>query len=180
MLENDAPKKTTKNLSLKCRQKHRFCVQIWWVFRGGNVPKIINIHKFRKMEPRDVPDSKRHPKSVQKASKRCPKSVQKASKLDPTGIKITKPQCKELQRTIRASHLNKNLSTCKADLSSHLDCSRLSQCCFLTCKPLACPRSMSMQVYRYSSQKTTEQPKYNDLQRPAKNPAPHQILPNAE
>ena len=30
-------------------------------------------------------------------------------------------------------------STCKADLSSHLGCSRLSQCCFLTCKLLACP-----------------------------------------
>ena len=69
-------------------------------------------------------------------------------------------------------------STCKADLSSHLGCSRLSQCCFLTCKPLACPRSM--QVYRYSSQKTTEQPKYNELQRPAKNPASHQSSPNAE
>ena len=69
-------------------------------------------------------------------------------------------------------------STCKADLSSHLGCSRLSQCCFLTCKPLACPRSM--QVCRYSSQKTTEQHRYNELQRPAKNPAPHQTLPNAE
>ena len=56
-------------------------------------------------------------------------------------------------------------STCKADLSSHLGCSRLSQCCFLTCKPLACPRSMSMQVYRYSSQESTEQPKCKDLQR---------------
>ena len=54
-------------------------------------------------------------------------------------------------------------STCKADLSSHLGCSRLSQCCFLTCKPLACPRSM--QVYRYSSQKSTEQHKCKDLQR---------------
>ena len=118
--------------------------------------------------------SKRHPKGVQKTSKRRPNSC----KLDPTGIKITKPQCKELQRTIRASHLNKNLSTCKADLSSHLDCSRLSQCCFLTCKPLACPRSM--QVYRYSSQKITEQPKYNELQRTAKNPASHQSAPNAE
>ena len=64
---------------------------------------------------------------------------------------------------IRASHLNKNRSTCKADLSSHLGCSRLSQCCFLTCKPLACPRSM--QVCRYSSQKSTEQSKCKDLQR---------------
>ena len=54
-------------------------------------------------------------------------------------------------------------STCKADLSSHLHCSRLSQCCFLTCKPLACPRSM--QVCKYSSQKSTEQPKCKDLQR---------------
>ena len=81
---------------------------------------------------------------------------------------LTSP-CKELQRTmhpIRATHLNRNRSTCKEDLSSHLDCSHLSQCCFLTCKPLACPRSM--QVYRYSSQKATEQPKCKDLQRPAK------------
>ena len=54
-------------------------------------------------------------------------------------------------------------STCKADLNSHLGCSRLSQCCFLTCKLLACPRSM--QVYRYSSQKSTEQPKGKDLKR---------------
>ena len=69
-------------------------------------------------------------------------------------------------------------STCKADLSSHLGCSRLSQCCVLTCKPLACPRSM--QVYRYSSQKTAEQPKCKELQKTAKNPAPQQSLPNAE
>ena len=54
-------------------------------------------------------------------------------------------------------------STCKADLSSHLGCSRLSQCCFLTCKLLACPRSM--QVYRYSSQESTEQSKCEELQR---------------
>ena len=54
-------------------------------------------------------------------------------------------------------------STCKADLSSHLGCSRLSQCCFLTCKLLSCPRFM--QVYRYSSQKSTEQPKCKELQR---------------
>ena len=81
MLENCAAKKTEKNLSLKCRQKYQNGVNKELVFRGGNVPKIINIHKFRKMEPRDVPDSKRHPKSVQKAPKRCPKGVQKASKL---------------------------------------------------------------------------------------------------
>ena len=54
-------------------------------------------------------------------------------------------------------------STCKAELSAHLGCSRLSQCCFLTCKPLACPRSR--QVCRYSSQKSTEQPKCKELQR---------------
>ena len=79
------------------------------------------------------------PKGSQKAWKKHPKGVHKASKLDPTGIKITQTQCRELQRNIRASHLNKNRNTCKSDLSSHLDCSHLSQCCFLTCKPLACP-----------------------------------------
>ena len=81
-------------------------------------------------------------------------------------VEYFKYQRKELQRTmhpIRASHLNKNRSTCKADVSSHLGCSRLSQCCFLTCKPLACPRSM--QVCKYSSQKSTEQPKGKDLHR---------------
>ena len=93
---------------------------------------------------------------------------------------LTSP-CKELQRTmhpIRASHLNKNLSTCKVDLSSHLDCSRLSQCCFLTCKPLACPRSM--QVYRYSSQNSTEQPKGKDLQRTLHPIRAHQTQNNPE
>ena len=71
-----------------------------------------------------------------------------------------KKSCKE------PSHLNKNRSTCKADLSAHLHCSRLSPCCSLTCKPLACLRSM--QVYRYSSQTPTEQPKYKELQKTAK------------
>ena len=69
-------------------------------------------------------------------------------------------------------------STCKADLSSHLGCSRLSQCCFLTCKPLACPRSM--QVYRYSSQKTTEQPKCKELQRTLHPIRAHQTQSNFE
>ena len=69
-------------------------------------------------------------------------------------------------------------STCKADLGSHLGCSRLSQCCFLTCKPLACPRSM--QVYRYSSQESTEQPKCKDLQRTLHPIRPHQTQSNLE
>ena len=69
-------------------------------------------------------------------------------------------------------------STCKADLSSHLGCSRLSQCCFLTCKPLACPRSM--QVCRYSSQKSTEQPKCKDLQRTLHPIRAHQTQNNPE
>ena len=69
-------------------------------------------------------------------------------------------------------------STCKADLSSHLGCSRLSQCCFLTCKLLACPRSM--QVYRYSSQKSTEQPKCKDLQRTLHPIRPYQTQSNFE
>ena len=69
-------------------------------------------------------------------------------------------------------------STCKADLSSHLGCSRLSQCCFLTCKLLACPRSM--QVYRYSSQKSTEQPKCKDLQRTLHPIRAHQTQNNPE
>ncbi len=81
---------------------------------------------------------------------------------------------------IRASHLNKNRSTCKADLSSHLGCSRLSQCCFLTCKLLACSHSMSMQVYRYSSQKSTEQPKCKDLQRTLHPIRPYQTQSNFE
>ena len=37
-------------------------------------PKRSQIHKFAKMEPRDVPGSKRHPKSVQKASNKFPKA----------------------------------------------------------------------------------------------------------
>ena len=94
---------------------------------------------------------------------------------------MLKSECKELQRTmhpIRASHLNKNLSTCKADLSSHLDCSHLSQCCLLTCKPLACPHSM--QVYRCSSQKSIEQPKCKDLQRTLHPIRPYQTQSNFE
>ena len=54
----------------------------------------------------------------------------------------------------------------------------LSQCCFLTCKPLACPRSM--QVCRYSSQKSTEQPKCKELQRTLHPIRPHQTQSNLE
>ena len=81
---------------------------------------------------------------------------------------------------IRASHLNKNRSTCKADLSSHLDCSRLSQCCLPTCNLLACSRSMFMQVYRYSSQESTEQPKCKDLQITLHPIRPYQTQSNLE
>ena len=55
-------------------------------------------------------------------------------------------------------------STCKADLSSHLVCLRLSRCCFLTCKLLACPRSM--QVYRYSSQNQLNSPNAKNCKEP--------------
>ena len=79
---------------------------------------------------------------------------------------------------IRATHLNRNRSTCKADLSSHLGCSRLSQCCFLTCKLWACPRSI--QVYRYSLQEATEQPKGKDLQRTLHPSRAHQTQSNLE
>ena len=81
MSENDAAKKATKNRLPESRQMYQNCFQMGLLFHAGDAPRIINIHKFRKMEPRDVPDSKRHPKSVQKASKRCRKGVQKASKL---------------------------------------------------------------------------------------------------
>ena len=50
-------------------------------FHAGDGPKIMKIHKFAKMDPRDVPGSKRHPKGTQKSPKRHPKGVQKASKL---------------------------------------------------------------------------------------------------
>ena len=43
-----------------------------WLFRGRNVPKINKIHKFAKMDPRDVPRSKRHPQGTQKAPKTLP------------------------------------------------------------------------------------------------------------
>ena len=81
------------------------------------------------------------------------------------------PPCKSLLEPVCRS-------TCKADLSSHLGCSRLSQCCFLTCKFLACPHTM--QVYRYSSQKSTEQPKCKDLQRTLHPIKPHQTQSNFE
>ena len=79
--------------------------------------------------------------------------------------------CKSLLEPVRRS-------TCKADLSSHLGCSRLSQCCFLTCKPLACPRSM--QVYRYSSHKSTEHPKCKELRRTLHPIRPYQTHNNFE
>ena len=85
MLENDAAKKTTKNLSPKCRQQDQNGVKTGWggPFDAGDVPKITKIHKFAKMDPRGVPGSKRHPKGNQKASKRHPKGVQKPSKRCP-------------------------------------------------------------------------------------------------
>ena len=111
-------------------------------FVAETFPKSLTFTNSEKWSP----GTSRTPKGIQKVSKRRPKGVQKASrrrpnsyKLDPTGITILKSQCKELQRTlhpIRIFHLNKNRSTCKADLSSHLDCSHLSQCCFLTCSVL--------------------------------------------
>ena len=82
---------------------------------------------------------------------------------------------------IRASHLNKNRSTCKADLSSHLGCSRLSQCCFPTCKLLACPHPM--QVYRYSHKKQLSNPNTmncKDLQRTLHHIRPYQSQSNPE
>ena len=148
-------------------------------FRGRNVPKITENHKITKMGPRDVPGSKAHPKGIQTASKRHQKDIQKAPKSFQIGSRWNqnyktpmKKNCKE------PSHLNKNRSTCKADLSSHLGCSRLSQCCFLTCKPLACPRSMK--VYRYSSQKSIEQPNCKDLQRTLHPIRPHQTRSSIE
>ena len=42
-------------------------------FDAGDAPKIIKIHKFAKMDPRDVPGSKRHLKDIQKAPKKGPK-----------------------------------------------------------------------------------------------------------
>ena len=50
------------------------------LFHAGDAPKIIKIHKFAKMNPRDVQDSKRHPKGTQKAPQRQPKGIQKATK----------------------------------------------------------------------------------------------------
>ena len=55
-------------------------------FDAGDVPKIIKNLKFAKMDPRDVPGSKRHPKGIQKAPKRHPKGIQKASKRYPKGV----------------------------------------------------------------------------------------------
>ena len=50
-------------------------------FHAGDAPKISKIHKFAKMDPRDVLGSKKHPKDTQKASKWRPKTVPKTSKL---------------------------------------------------------------------------------------------------
>ena len=103
----------------------KFC-QMGLPSRGRNDPKIIKIHKFAKMDPRDVPGSKRHPKCTQKSPKRSPKRHPKrhpkgvkqpskrhpnSSKENPTAIAILKSQCRELQRTlhtIRASQLKQN------------------------------------------------------------------------
>ena len=142
MLENDAPKKTPKNLPPKSLQKDGLGVQMGWVFRGGNVPRIIEIHNFEKINPRDVQGSKRR---------------SKLHKFDPTGIKFLKSQCKELQRTlhpIRAFQVHKII------------------------QPLECPRSM--QVYRYSSRKPTEQPKCKELQRTLHPIRPYQTQNNFE
>ena len=81
MWENDAAKKLTKKLPPESLRKSQNCTKKGLTFHAGDVPKIIKIHKFAKMNSRDVPGSKRHPKSVQKVSKRCLKGVQKASKV---------------------------------------------------------------------------------------------------
>ena len=76
MSENDAAKKTTKDIPSPWRQNDQKGVKMGLHVHAGDGPKIIQIHKFTKMGPRDVPGSKRHLKSIQKASKRCPKGVQ--------------------------------------------------------------------------------------------------------
>ena len=60
-----------------------------WDVRGQNVPKIIKIHKFAKINPLDVQGSKRHPKGTQKSPKRHPKGIQKASKRHQTTVQKT-------------------------------------------------------------------------------------------
>ena len=104
------------------------------------------------------------PKGIQKVSKRHPKRIQKVSKrhpnlykLDPTGIQILKSQCKKLQRTLHPIRLP--------------NCNKFI-------KPLACPQSM--QVYRYSSQKSIEQPKCKELQRTLPPIRAHQTQSNLE
>ena len=80
MSENGAAKKTTKNRPPTWRQKGQNCVKMGWLFCGRNVTKIIQIFNDAKITHRAVPGSKRHPKSIQKASTMYPKGVQKASK----------------------------------------------------------------------------------------------------
>ena len=79
MLENGVAKKTSKNLSPKCRQEDGFGVQMGWVLHAGDAPKIIKIRKFAKMDPRDVPGPKKRSKGTQKAPKKHPNGIQKPS-----------------------------------------------------------------------------------------------------
>ena len=83
MFENDATEKAIKNLPPNSRQQYQNCRKKGLTFHAGDAPKIVEIHKFAKMDPRDVQGSKRHPKGTQKA----PKDTQKASRRHPKGIK---------------------------------------------------------------------------------------------
>ena len=108
------PKKQQKTYRQNVVKKTKMVSKRGGAFHAGDVPKISKIHKFAKMDPRDVPGSKKHPKGAQKASKWHPKTIPKTFQISQDSTPVTqilKSQCKELQRTlhpIRASQLQQN------------------------------------------------------------------------
>ena len=89
ILENCAPKKTTKNLQPKSRRTSQNCAKKGLTFHAGDGPKITQILKFAKMDPMYVPGSKRQPTCTQHAPKSHSKDIHKASKRHQTNVQKT-------------------------------------------------------------------------------------------
>ena len=95
------PKKLQKIYRLNVVKSTEMGSKWGGAFHAGDAPKISKIHKFAKMDPRDVPGSKKHPKGAQKASKWHPKTIPKILKFAKIPYycnKSSKSQCKTLQK----------------------------------------------------------------------------------
>ena len=140
-------------------------------FDAGDVPKIIKIHKFGKMDPRDVPGSKRHPKGIQKAPKRHPKGIRNAPKRYPNGIQ---KYIQDVSKRHPKGHKNEPQGRPRVQKASKRQPKGIQKASKRFPKGVR-KASKLIQIISHWNQHSK-----SPMQRRAKNPEPHQTLPNAE